>query len=235
MCGIQQSPVNEVDVTERVGDDGSMAGLSWASVFDPSVNIRALGEIQARGFRAASEVVNRFVRMTEPKPDSSSIGSDQSSSEAAASMPDVDRVVGLWQRLAAQAVESLRDVARPSGGDAAVDVQNKTSSGAVSLVASEPGAVSTELWLHNAGAEDLGKIRMHCSDLMAHDGAVIGSALVRFEPDTVPMVARSSRGVTIEVDVPDDIGAGTYRGTLLADGYPDIWLPVVLTVSSRGS
>ncbi|UWI82303.1 hypothetical protein [Mycobacterium paraterrae] len=41
--------------------------------------------------------------------------------------------------------------------------------------------------------------------------------------------------MTIEIDVPDEVSAGTYRGTLLADGYPDIWLPVTLTVSSRGS
>ena len=38
--------------------------------------------------------------------------------------------------------------------------------------------------------------------------------MVRFEPDTVPMVARCSRGVTVEIDVPDDIAAGDYRGTI---------------------
>ena len=103
------------------------------------------------------------------------------------------------------------------------------------MVASEPGAVSTEVWLHNHGAEDLGKVRLRCSDLLAHDGALIDSAMVRFEPDTVPMVARCSRGVTVEIDVPEDIATGNYRGTLLADGYPDIWLPVVLTVLPRGS
>jgi hypothetical protein len=49
------------------------------------------------------------------------------------------------------------------------------------------------------------------------------------------MVARCSRGVTIQVDVSDDIRPGHYRGTLLADGYPDIWLPVVLSVLPQGS
>jgi uncharacterized membrane protein len=103
------------------------------------------------------------------------------------------------------------------------------------LVASEPGAVSTEVWLHNRGADDLGKVRLRCSDLLAHDGALIESALVRFEPDTVPMLARCSRGVTVEIDVPDDTAAGNYRGTMLADGYPDIWLPVVLRILPRSS
>jgi hypothetical protein len=35
--------------------------------------------------------------------------------------------------------------------------------------------------------------------------------------------------------VPDDAPAGNYRGTLLADGYPDIWLPMMLSVRPRSS
>jgi hypothetical protein len=231
-------------VTERGNDDGSVSDIPWASVFDPALNIRALGEIQARGFRAATEIVNRFVRMA----DTNSVASETDGKQAPAPdptteppehprtpLPDVDQVLRLWQRLAAQTLESLRGAGQPHNEVATVDVEHATSSGAVSLLANEPGAVSAEVWLHNAGAEDLGKVRLRCSDLLAHDGAVIASAMVRFEPDTVPMVARCSRGVTVEIDVPDDIVAGTYRGTLLADGYPDIWLPVVLSVSPRSS
>jgi hypothetical protein len=204
-------------------------------VFDPALNIRALGEIQARGFRAATEVVNQFIRSADTKSVTDSANTKPAPDEHATPPPDVDRVLQAWQRLAAQAVESLRGAAQPRAEVASVDVQHATSSGAVSLVASEPGAVSTEVWLHNHGAEDLGKVRLRCSDLLAHDGALIDSAMVRFEPDTVPMVARCSRGVTVEIDVPDDIAAGNYRGTLLADGYPDIWLPVVLSVLPRSS
>ena len=47
----------------ELGDDGVISDLPWASVFDPANNMRALGEIQARGFRAATELVDRFVRM----------------------------------------------------------------------------------------------------------------------------------------------------------------------------
>jgi hypothetical protein len=234
----------ELGVTERRGDDGSVSDIPWASVFDPAMNIRALGEIQARGFRAATEVVDRFVRMADTNSVTDGIDGKQAASahqaadarsEQATPPPDADRVLRLWQRLAAQVAESLRGAARPHGGVATVDVQHATSSGAISLVASEPGAVSTEVWLHNAGADDLGKVRLRCSDLLAHDGSLIGSDMVRFEPDTVPMVARCSRGVTVQIDVPDDIGPGHYRGTLLADGYPDIWLPVVLSVLPRSS
>jgi len=221
-------------VTER-DNDASVSNIPWASVFDPALNIRALGEIQARGFRAATEVVNRFIRPADTKSVTDSPDSEQAPDEQATPPPDVDQVLQVWQRLAAQAVESLRGAAQPRAEVASVDIQHATSSGVVSLVASEPGAVSTEVWLHNHGAEDLGKVRLRCSDLLAHDGALIDSAMVRFEPDTVPMVARCSRGVTVEIDVSDDIVTGNYRGTLLADGYPDIWLPVVLSVLPRSS
>jgi hypothetical protein len=232
----------ERNVTER-DNDANVSDIPWASVFDPALNIRALGEIQARGFRAATEVVNRFIRAADTKSVTDSVNSTQAPGEQAPPPPgdqappppDVDRVLQVWQRLATQAVESLRGAAQPRAEVASVDIQQATSSGAVSLVASEPGAVSTEVWLHNRGADDLGKVRLRCSDLLAHDGALIESALVRFEPDTVPMVARCSRGVTVEIDVPDDTAAGNYRGTMLADGYPDIWLPVVLRVLPRSS
>ncbi|MGA8544192.1 MAG: hypothetical protein WB785_02895 [Mycobacterium sp.] len=221
-------------MTER-DNDASVSDIPWASVFDPAVNIRALSEIQARGFRAATEVVNQFIRMADTNSVSNPTDSDPAPGDQATPPPSVDRVLQVWQRLATQAVASLRDAAQPRSEVAAVDIQHATSSGAVSLAASEPGAVSTEVWLHNHGAEDLGKVRLRCSDLLAHDGALIESAMVRFEPDTVPMVARCSRGVTVEIDVPDDIAAGNYRGTMLADGYPDIWLPVVLSVLPRSS
>ena len=78
---------------------------------------------------------------------------------------------------------------------------------------------------------DFGKVRLRCSDLLAHDGTVIRSEMVRFEPDTVPMPARCSRGVMVEIDVGDDVPPGRYRRTLLADGHADVWLPVVLTVT----
>jgi hypothetical protein len=173
--------------------------------------------------------------MADAESSSDAAESKQAPDEHAGPTPDVDQVLRLWQRLATQAVESLRGATQPITEVATVDVQHAASSGAISLVAGEPGAVSTEVWLHNRGADDLGKVRLRCSDLLAHDGALIESALVRFEPDTVPMVARCSRGVTVEIDVPDDIAAGNYRGMLLADGYPDIWLPVVLCVLPRSS
>jgi hypothetical protein len=221
-------------------DDGTISDIPWASVFDPAVNVRALGEIQARGFRAASEVVDRFVRLGTRKaadkeqPVTRSEAKESETDDGSA-MPDVDQVLGAWQKLIGQVAGSLRGAAAPHGKVATFDLLNASASGHVLLETAEPGALSTEVWLHNGGPHDLGKVRLRCSDLLAHDGALIAAEMVRFEPDIVPMVARSSRGVTMEVDVGHDIGSGCYRGTLLADGHPDVWLPVVLNVLSPAS
>jgi hypothetical protein len=54
---------------------------------------------------------------------------------------------------------------------------------------------------------------------------------VQFDPDIVPMPARSSRGVTVKIAVPQNIQPGLYRGMVLVTGHPDVWLPVVFTSS----
>ena len=48
-----------------VTDDGTISDLPWAAVFDPVANARALSAIQARGFSAAAQLVDRFVQIAE--------------------------------------------------------------------------------------------------------------------------------------------------------------------------
>jgi hypothetical protein len=221
----------------ELGDDGAISDLPWASVFDPANNIRALGEIQARGFRAATELVDRFVRMNrdrEKHTTPTESGCARGETPKPATPLDAERLLATWQGIVGQLAQSLRGAQTSTQTEAAAfDLMNDNARGQVALEASEPGAVSTEVWLHNGGAIDLGKVRLRCSDLLAHDGTVIHSQMVRFEPDTVPMPARCSRGVTVEVDVADDLPPSCYRGTLLADGHADVWLPVVLTVNPQ--
>ena len=214
--------------------DGVSPDLPWAAVFDPAVNVRALGEIQARGFRAASELVNRFVRIANDVAGDASAAAEQEAggTSSASAGPDADRIVATWQRLTAQLTGSLRDASATGPEQAIFDFVAANARGRVALEAAGPGSASAEVWLHNSGAVDLGKARLRCSDLMSHEGAVIPLASVRFEPDAVPMVARSSRGVTVEVNVDNDIAPGCYRGTLFVDGYGEVWLPVELTVQS---
>ncbi|BBZ35129.1 hypothetical protein [Mycolicibacterium confluentis] len=229
-------------MADSVYEDGSIADLPWGAVFDPVVNARALSAVQARGFRAAREVVDRFISMAADlefsAPESESRSEQQDTSEGGPSAPggiDVERALGTWQSMLGQLANSVKDTfaQQATSGPAMFDLRTSDAAGQVVLNADGPGAVSTEVWLHNGGPEDMGKVRLRCSDLLAHDGAVIESDCVRFEPDVVAMPARSSRGIIIEVDVADDHAPGSYRGTLLADGQPDVWLPVLLVVASE--
>ncbi|MGE2689570.1 hypothetical protein [Mycolicibacterium pulveris] len=213
-------------VSDQIRDDGSIADLPWAAAFDPAANARVLSSVQARGFRAATEVVNRFVRLAEEGLDRGGA----SDGPAATPAGDVDRVLSAWQKLADQLTRTLTASAATQTDPAKLDLANASASGQLALHADFPGAVSSEVWLHNGGAADMGKVRLRCSDLLSHDGAVVPAAMVRFEPDAVPMFARSSRGVTVQIDVGDDVAPGCYRGTLLVDGHADVWLPIALTV-----
>jgi hypothetical protein len=216
-------------------DDGSIADLPWASVFDPAANARALSAIQARGFRAATEVVDRFVRITERGFGSPTGPSDDDDSNGFETprIPEIGKIVKTLQKAVTQLGDSARGETAPV--DPGMDLVNSTAAGEISMEASEPGTAVTEVWLHNRGPVDLGKVRLRCSDLLSHDGAKVEAARVRFEPDVVPMPGRCSRGVTMEVDVAQEHQPGCYRGTLLADGHADVWLPVVLNVRSQVS
>jgi hypothetical protein len=222
-------------------DDASIADLPWASVFDPANNVRALGAIQERGFRAATDVVSRFVRMTDRGlgglgglggPGGPGTASSDGENGSAATYPDLGRILASLQGVVSQLGQSVLN-SNTAPGEASLDLVNSASSGQAVLEASDPGPAATEIWLHNRGPQDMGKVRLRCSDLLAHDGALIEAAYIRFEPDVVPMPARSSRGITVEVDVAQHHLPGWYRGTLLADNHDDVWLPVSLHVHPR--
>jgi hypothetical protein len=224
-------------VNRGVGDEAGIADVPWASVFDPDLNAKAIGAIQARGFRAATEVVDRLIRATDrgAATDEPVSGSAETAGGRPGGQPDADRMMASWQKMVGQLAQSLRDSVVPAAGGPAAptfDLATAQAAGQISLAAAAPGTAATEVWLHNGGPADLGKVRLRCSDLLAHDGALIGAAAVRFEPDTVPMPARSSRGVTVQIDIADDVAPGQYRGTLLADGHAEVWLPVALVVTS---
>ncbi|MGB6514361.1 MAG: hypothetical protein WBF57_15505, partial [Mycobacterium sp.] len=107
---------------------------------------------------------------------------------------------------------------------------NPDAKRAVNLEAPVGGSANSEVWLHNRGPDDRGDVRLRCSDLLSHEGKVIGADAVRIDTAVVPMPARSSRGVAVTIDIAPEIRPGVYRGTLLATGHPDLWLPVMLTV-----
>jgi hypothetical protein len=212
--------------------------LPWASVFDSAANMRALSAIQADGLRAASELVDRFVRMAAAGLNGSESTAPQAS-PANGKPADVYGATGLepfvtsWWAMVDQflRVSSPRREWDPAEADTAtLDFAAVQATGRLQMYTAAPGAATAEVWLHNRGPDDMGKVALRCSDLLSHDGTVIAARLLRFEPDIVPMPARSSRGVTVEIDIDEHIAPGSYRGMLLTDGHPDVWLPIELVV-----
>ncbi len=197
--------------------------------------MRALSAIQAEGFRAASELVDRFVRMAA----AGLTGNESTAPPGDGDSADLYGATGLepfvasWWALVDQLlrVSAPRRATEAAEEEAvALDFAAGWATGRLELCAVAPGAVTAEVWLHNRGVVDMGKVTLRCSDLLSHDGTVVAARVMRFEPDIVPMPARSSRGVTVEVDVDERVAPGSYRGMLLADGHPDVWLPIELVV-----
>ncbi len=228
---------------DRGNGDGSINDLPWASVFDPAANARALSAIQAEGFRAASELVDRFARIA-----TTGLNGTNGSTTSAAPLTndqradlfgatDIEPLIRSWWVMIGQfLLGSAPRVPDPVAADgASLDFSSDEANGRLDLGAAAPGAATGEVWLHNRGADDLGQVRLRCSDLLANDGCVISSGAVTLDPAVVPMPARSSRGIDVKIEVPQGVRSGVYRGTLLVEGHPELWLPVVMTVRSSVS
>jgi hypothetical protein len=221
-------------------DDGTIDDLPWASVFDPAANARALSAIQAEGFRAASRIVDQFVRAvgsstngeaTATPADSANGNATVNGDGAIDGIQDLERLTRAWWSMAGQFLLRSMPLTATAGSEAvSLDVNNPDAKRVVNLEAPVGGSANSEVWLHNRGPDDRGDVWLRCSDLLSHEGRVIGAETVHIDTAVVPMPARSSRGVTVTVDIAPEVGPGVYRGTLLASGHPDLWLPVMLTV-----
>lgn len=222
---------------ERGKGNGSINDLPWASVFDPAANARALSAIQAEGFRAASALVDRFVQIatTGASPNGQHTASTAGEAQRDLSaVRDIEPWIRSWWSMVGQFLlgAAPRTADSAAAEPATLDFANAAAEGRLDLAVTAPGVAAAEVWLHNRAAADLGRIRLRCSDLLAHDGVVIESGAVSFDPADVAMPGRSSRGMDVKVQVSQGSQPGVYRGTLLAEGHPDLWLPVVLTVGA---
>jgi hypothetical protein len=144
----------------------------------------------------------------------------------------VEPLISSWWAMVSQFLmgTGAQTPAKSSTVAPALDFSAADSAGRLEMDVSPGGTATSEVWLHNAAADDLGRIRLRCGPLMADDGSVIDAAAIRFDPRTVPMPGRSSRGVDVIVKVAKTVHPGLYRGTLLVEGRPTLWLPIALTV-----
>ncbi|AQT83022.1 hypothetical protein B1R94_22480 [Mycolicibacterium litorale] len=212
--------------------------VPWASIFDPAANVRALTAVQAEGFQAASELVDRFVRMVATRPDGTArtvrrtapLSTEQRADLLGAT--DVEPLIRSWWAMVGQFLMggASQTPAQHGAISPSLDVAGSAAAGRLESEADAGGTATAEVWLHNAAEHDLGRIRLRCSPLMADDGSIIESTAIRLHPKAVPVPARSSRGVGFTVKLGKKTRPGVYRGTVLVEGRPQLWLPVALTV-----
>ncbi|NTY59213.1 hypothetical protein [Mycolicibacterium sphagni] len=220
------------------GNNGDLHDVPWASIFDPAANVRALTAVQAEGFRAASELVDRFVRMVATRPDGGAATVRQASplsNEQRADLlgaTDVEPLIRSWWAMAGQFLMGGAPQTPPPTAaiSPTLDFTGTAATGRLAFETDAGDTATAEVWLHNSADGDVGLIRLRCSELMAADGSVIEAKACRIHPKAVPVPGRSSRGVGITVKVASKVKPGLYRGTVLVEGRPDLWLPVALTV-----
>jgi hypothetical protein len=213
------------------GDNGNIGDLPWASVFDPAANARALSAIQSEGFRAASQLVDRFVKVARASADDVSTQISQTNGNTPTEASDLESLIRSWWSVMAQLARvPAGGGTSQSGQSVSLDMASADSEGQLSLRTISPGVATGEVWLHNRSETDRGEVQLRCGDLLAHDGGLIAANSVRFDPQVVPMPPRSSRGVVVSVEVEQGVAPGPHRGTVVAEDHPDLWLPVVVTV-----
>src|ERR1700761_7602886 len=139
---------------DRGNGDGSTNDVPWASVFDPAANARALSVIQAEGFRAASEILDRFVGMVgdraehSPAADGAAHVSTDTYRPAVGAVGALEQLTRAWWATIGQLL--LRQgpgAAQTSGDSATLDLSNPNTNGQLRVASSGPGEASGELWL----------------------------------------------------------------------------------------
>jgi hypothetical protein len=203
--------------------DGESTARRSSSLFDPVAGMRAMADIQAEGFRAAAELIERMLRSEADAP-------GRRSPSAAAG--DYAALVDAWTDLLRRTVSGL---ARPDGtGAVTVSVDSPGVGPQVRLALGgdeNPAAAAAEVWLHNGSFGAVGPLALSCGQLNDADGAVLEGAEVSFEPAEVALLpARSSRAVTVSLESTGPLRPGTYRGTIQARGAPGLWLPFEVVV-----
>lgn len=212
-------------------DRREATGRRSGDAFDALAGARVLGEIQAEGLRAAGALVDRLVHLVDGS--ASSGADDPRPGSASDTQAATEAWFDLWGDLMGRATRALGTVTPAGDGPAAprLDLAGTSAGPTVELTVVPGGTATTELWLHNATADDLGPLAARCAPLVAPDG-VAGPEVVITPARIDGMPARSSRGLIVSVSAATDLSPATYRGVLQVDGAPEVWAPIVVLVES---
>lgn len=210
-------------------DEGTLAGLPWASVLDPAANARALDELRRQGLAAAGEIIDRLTRSVDPDhrtaaepaegPAASTAAGTAGDTSGKPGVRDLDRLVGRCAALLARATGT--------GDPVAADE--------VVIAVDGTGPAAADVWFHNTSDRTVAGGQLRCTSLVSHDGRALRSESVRFEPASAPSIGPdASASVRIVVEIPTELSTTptVLRGALVVEGHPELWLPVTVTTGS---
>jgi hypothetical protein len=204
--------------------------------YDPATALRALADAPRVGLEAAAAVVDRILAMGRPgatfpgitwegEGPAPTTDTRERRVELRRARADAERVLDAYGDWARQLLDAVFGLAE---GDAPPEalVLGPVAAGAT---------VDADLWLHAPPGRLTGPARLWSTALTAHDGATIAASAFTFAPSLLEpgsngngSAARPTTRVTVAV--PANTAPGAYHGHVLANGLPEVVLPVQVGV-----
>jgi len=201
--------------------DGTSGRKRSTLPFDPLAGMRAMADIQADGLRAASELLERM------------LGSEREGTGQRQPSAERDRppLADAWADLLARIAAGLAGSSDPGTVTLPIDSSGVGPPVRLRLDESEDATAAVEVWLHNGTSTAVGPLALRCGPLTSCDGTALENARLVFEPGEVELLApRSSRAVLVSLAATGPRRPGTYRGTIQAEGAPNLWLPLEVEI-----
>jgi hypothetical protein len=187
------------------------------------------GDVGQAGLRAAGAVVEQLLALSRrlaevPMP----ISTFEPPAGAAAGpaqelrrlRADAERLIELYGDWTRALLDGFTELAEGRNGDGGL-AAGPAAAGAV---------VTTTAWLHLLDGDGVPDAPLFATDLVAHDGTVIPAAAVTFDPPTLGPAATTPTEIRVCVVLPAGTGPGTYHGTVLATGLPEVHLALRVEV-----
>ncbi len=203
---------------------------------DPFGALRGVSEIGELGLRAAGAVIEQMLTLSRQLTESRfPVAPLEGMGETTAREPgdrrrdlrhlraDAERLIelyGEWTRTLLDSAATLADGGGPERTDVLVFA---------GAVAGEEATATA--YLHVLEGPVAPDARLHAGVLVAHDGSTVPGVAVSFDPAAVDTSSpQRTDAVVVVVAVPEGTPAGVYHGHVLAEGLPEICLPLRLEV-----
>ena len=188
------------------------------------------------GFRAAAEVVERFISSmakTDPQSENLTEGPSSGSQRAAFRQlrADLARAVDANLDLVRRAFDLYAGaVDRLLGSESSPNGDGDGSH--LKLPPVIPGhRASSTIWVHNTTSSETSALRLRASDLVSSTGENIRSDAFEFEPAEVDIAPpNSSLAVGVSLTIDPDVFPGWYRGYLFVSNLPTEFMTIAVEV-----